>query len=299
MLNVKPGIEQSRIADPGAAVVKSHNWVAFLADRLFFNRRASMHLNLLYGYFRKVDDFIDDEQRSEAECREFLEHQKRIIRRLYTKGAVKSAHAIAPVIAYDLSRGCRLKATIFSLFETFLFDAGRRSKLVTSKELKDYSLNLGKAYARMLLHFIQARASDGEAAAFLAHACHQVHILRDFFLDQRLGYVNISKEEIRQYKIRLDSINDTNFQRWLRDRINATEGLFERSKTLLDQDRSLRVKLIGHLYSCRYELLLQQIKAAGFWLEEHYPFTLRDKVNMILQIPRVVSGIVCRRRDKC
>lgn len=262
--------------------IQSHNWVTSLVAKLFLGRDERHFFRLLYCYFRSLDDFVDEKKRSEKERGEFVSEQRALVMNLYQQRNANCDGLIGQIVEYDLDRGCRLEPLILRMLDTFQFDLKRENRVVSFEELQSYSRNLGSAYAGLLLCFVEPGYECREEDSLLAHACHLVHMLRDFEKDRRLGYVNISREEMEEHRIRLRHIQDEGFRGWLKDRIKTIEKYFVWGKARLNKNRILRLKLIGHLYCFRYERILRQISKAGYRLKDDYPLRGADVARLIL-----------------
>lgn len=262
--------------------IRSHNWVTSLVAKLFVGRHERYFFYVLYSYFRWLDDFVDERSRSERERREFISGQDSVIRGLYRSRSTDRNGLIGRIVQHDLDGGCRLKPLILTMLDTFRFDLKRANRVVSFDELQDYSRNLGSAYAGLLLCFVEPTYKRQEEDSLLAHACHLVHMLRDFEKDRKLGYINISQEEMEEHNIRLSQIEDERFEEWLKDRIKTIQRYFLKGKAKLNENPVLRLKLIGHLYCFRYETVLRQIREAGYRLKDSYSLRFQDVARLIL-----------------
>ncbi|TES92060.1 MAG: hypothetical protein E3J87_06295 [Candidatus Cloacimonadota bacterium] len=270
------------------SLVQSHNWVTFLLAKLYLRKDDRHYAYLLYSYLRMLDDFVDEKNRSEEEKINFISRQRRAIKTLYKNCKIDSNGLIVRIIEYDCGHRCKLESFIFCMLQIFQFDTKRKNRVVSLKELKHYSINLGNAYTQLLLYFVEPKYKYQEEDSLLAHACHQAHMLRDFNIDQKLGYINISKEEIAQYNIRLNQTPDENFQKWLKDKIEIIKDYFKKGKTKVNKNPIFRIKIIGHLYCFRYETVLRQIEDDGYQLKDKYSMRLQDKVRLILLLISVL-----------
>lgn len=262
--------------------IRSHNWVTSLVAKLFLAKDERHFFYVLYSYFRWLDDFVDERSRSERERKEFISGQDSVIRGLYQSRSTDRNGLIGRIVQHDLDGGCRLKPLILTMLDTFRFDLKRANAIVSFPDLENYSRNLGSAYAGLLLCFVEPSYKCRQEDILLAHACHLVHMLRDFNKDRKLGYLNISQEEIEEYNIRLGQVQDENFRGWLKDRIEAIQRYFVRGKAKLNENPVLRLKIIGHLYCFRYETVLRQIRKAGYRLKDDYSLRFQDVARLIL-----------------
>lgn len=261
-------------------LIQSHNWVTFLLAKLCLRRDDRYISYLLYSYLRSVDDFVDEKDGSNDLRKKFVLEQQKTVNNLYNNDR-KSNTLIGRIIDYDRSNDCRLKPCILKMLEIFEFDVSRRNKFVSSEKLENYSVNLGSAYTQVLLNFVEPGYKYQHADSLLAHACHLAHMLRDFKEDIDLGYINLSKEEIKRYGIELNRISDPNLKIWLKDKIKLIKEHFTKGKTALDKNPILRIKLMGYLYCFRYETVIQQIEEGGYRLKDEYPMRFRDIMFLI------------------
>jgi phytoene/squalene synthetase len=248
--------------------LKRHNLEAYLATKLFIKGERGKLANLLYAYLRWLDDFVDDKTTDESKQKSFLSRHLNIINRLY-KGYESGIEnyfekAISEVIKYDIKNGYRLKIVIYKMFEVFDFDIKRKNKIPDFIGLNEYSKKIGDAYTRALLFFLAPGLSYKEDFSLSAYASHQVHLLRDFSIDKKNGYFNISGEEINKYDIKEALTQDENFAHWVRDKIENIKILFEKGKREFHNIPILSVRLTGHLYCFRYQRVIKKIE------KDHY-----------------------------
>ena len=264
--------------------IQSHNWVTSFLTRLYLRGVDRHYSHLLYSYLRSLDDFVDEKDRSRTDKEEFISRQRRIIESVYGNPGLDPNSSIASIIRYDLDHGLKLKAPILRMLEIFEFDAGRKNTIVSFEALNNYSVTLGNAYTQILLYFLSPKYEYHQENSLLAHACHQAHVLRDLKRDEKLGYINISKEEIAQYDIHMERIPDDNFQKWLEDKIRTIQGIFSRGKIDINKIPILRLKVIANLYCFRYETFLHQIKETGYPMKDGYPIRVRDAARLVLTL---------------
>ena len=263
--------------------LRLHNWVIFLVSRILLKPEIRNIAEALYEYFREIDDYIDEADGDRDEKMRFLDQRIEfldgIYRGDYTQPVVPLDREILKVVRYDLAKGSHLRAAILRMFEVFRFDAARKGRLITGSEILASSRALSHSFVEMLLYFVNQGYEYKESDLLLAHACHLIHMIRDYFNDQRLGYINIPKDEIARYNIKLDRTDDSNFRAWLRDRVYFIKRLLRRGEAGLSSIPDFRIRLIARLFSFRYEIVLKRIEENGYQLQTRYSSKPMDLIR--------------------
>lgn len=251
--------------------LRRNNFEAYLATQLFIRGKRGRLANLLYSYLRWVDDFIDNTDNDKSDQENFLFKQSAIIDSLYSGNKPKTKNhleeALSEIVKYDMVNGYSLKTVIKKMFEVFDFDIKRKNIFPDFVGLNGYSKKIGDAYTRALLFFLAPSLPYREEYSVSAYASHQVHLLRDFIIDRESGYFNISEEELKEYHIKENLIQDEAFFLWVKDKINNIKLLFINGKKEFKNIPVLKVRLTGHLYCSRYERVIRQIEKDNYKLK--------------------------------
>src|SRR4030042_3249160 len=272
--------------------VHTHNWVTYLLVRLFCRRDDRRIAYSLYRYFRQCDDYIDDPDRDQREKLSFLDRQRRLIDKMYN-GHLENDSQLAVIINYDRRHHNAFKNIFYEMLDIFEFDAQRGNKASGAKSLIDYSLKLSHAYTTLLIMFLKPEHKINEQDIQLAHGCHLVHMLRDYYEDQKLGYLNISREE--KQKFVLDNPDSENFRQWVKERISFLDEKLKTGKKSLIRTPYIRIRLIALLYCFRYEIILKQLKDNGYILKRSYPMRIKDMGCLIKTLFSIVfQGITTK-----
>jgi len=215
------GIPDGPGRSPAAWLILRHNWVTYILVRLFCRSREQEISFLLYQYFRWLDDRIDDKLTPGKDKISFLAGERRRINDLYARPIVSAPDLPAQIVRYDRRHDNRLKPWIALMFEVFDFDARRAGRVVESRAIVEYSRRLAEAYTRLLVNFIEPRYPYAASDAQLAHACHILHMLRDYEIDLDLGYINIGHDEAARHGFKIGDTTGQGFRHWLDDRLAA------------------------------------------------------------------------------
>jgi hypothetical protein len=253
--------------------IHTNNWVTYVLVRLFCRRDDRMIAYQLYQYFRQCDDHVDDPERGQAEKISFINTQRRLIDEMYN-GDFKSDPHLASIIKYDLNHQNSFRDLFHEMFDVFEFDVRRRNKPSDAGSLIKYSLKLSRAYTTLLIMFLNPQYKISEHDIQLAHGCHLVHMLRDFYEDQKLGYLNIPGEDLDN--LDLDNPHSESFRNWVKQRVVFTGEKLGNGKILLTSTPYIRIQLIALLYCFRYQTILRQLKENGFALKPKYPLRIKD-----------------------
>ncbi len=268
-----------------AQLIKKHNWITYLLVRLC-GRRSELEIALqLYCYLRGLDDFVDDPKTSVPDKKIFIAAERGRIDGLYT--TANPADPMNLVIQYDIQHGRQMREWLHQLLDVFEFDIQRTGQRVISGQIMSYSRRLSEAYTHFLIAFLEPRYQYNPQDAQLAHACHLLHMLRDHEIDHKLGYYNIGTDEAQKYGFQNGATKGAGFQRWLNERLNMIEEYLSAGRQRLQNQPSLRIKLIVYLYCHRYCKVLNHLRRHGLAatkIKSGQPDLLRMAAGSILLI---------------
>jgi len=247
--------------------------VTYILVRLFGRRDDRRIAYSLYQYFRQCDDFVDDPAQSQHSKLFFLKDQRRLIDKMYN-GYIENTSQLSSIINYDRHHYNAFKNIFHAMLEVFEFDARRGKEPSDAGSLIDYSLRLSHAYTTLLIMFLKPEYKINEQDIQLAHGCHLAHMLRDYYEDQNLGYINIPEEETDKFSF--NNPNSDGFREWVKRRVSFIQEKLRQGKRSLTKTPHIRVRLIAWLYCFRYEIILRQLKDNGYILKESYPFRIKD-----------------------
>lgn len=276
-----------------AISISRHNWVTSLLVRLYCRRQARSIPLRIYGYFRWLDDRVDDPGLAAPEKTALVAAERRRIRALYA--APDPADPLDPVVRYDLGRAGRLREWFDRMLDVFEFDARRTGQYVDRPQIMEYSQNLSEVYTRFLVEFLEPRYGYEPPDARLAHACHLLHMLRDHAVDRGLGYYNIGRDEAERYGFQPGDVGGEGLRRWLGERLDLIDDCLRAGWRRIRRKRSLRIKLIVHLYCCRYRPMLRRLRRHGLGPAAGRPPGLTDVLRSAAGALFLLAGHLWQR----
>ena len=251
-----------------------------------------------YAYFRWADDFVDDVSQSDVEREAFIHRQKEIIDELYQHNLPKDLcpeeEILARLVESDQGENSKLQSYLRNMMAINEFDAHRKGRLITQKELDWYSSCLATAVIDHLQYFIchdyPYPTTKGRYIA--AIGAHVAHMLRDMVADISNGYINIPKEYLEAHGITPQDIHAPAFRAWVKARVALARQLFTEGKMYLDTLGALRYKIVGYWYCTRYDGLLDAIECEDYALRAEY--NERHKLATWLKLVWLGNSITLR-----
>jgi phytoene/squalene synthetase len=236
-----------------------------------------------YAYFRWLDDRLDQPVSKRAERLAFLERQQALVDWAYQSfpekqkrtwcDLVPQEHLLVDLIHSDDQHAGGLRSYIDNMMAVMAFDARRRGRLVTERELAGYTAHLAVAVTDALHYFIgHTHAPPESKARYLpAMAAHITHMLRDTYEDIELGYFNIPAELLESGGAGARSIESAPFRDWVSCRVHLARAYLKDGADYLDQVQSWRCRLAGYAYMARFTGVLDTIEREGYRLRPRYP----------------------------
>jgi phytoene/squalene synthetase len=242
-----------------------------------------------YGYFRWLDDALDGDSLNPEARLELLRRQRAL---LATPEAGDTFAPISPeeqllvdlLVSGHSSHG-GLHSYLHCMMDVMEFDARRRGRTVTARELTAYTRNLSRAVMDGLSYFVGHRvvypATPGRLMAVTG--AHIVHMLRDAAEDVTAGYFNVPREFLEARHLSPHDLDAPGYHEWMQDRLDLARRCFSQGRAYIRSFRNLRVRWAGWVYCLRFERTLRALQrqwsvAGGEWwagvaLTDHSPLT--------------------------
>jgi phytoene/squalene synthetase len=259
-----------------ASITRSASKQTFYTIRLFVDHRQVANAYRAYGYFRWLDDVLDEADFSSPDRLAFIQRQSSLLEACYQGrtpgGLCQEEGMLVDLVKNDTEKNSGLQAYLRSMMDVMVFDAGRRGRVISQEELSNYSLKLSTAVTEAMHFFIgHDRPTPPHEGRYLAvTAAHIVHMLRDAVEDAEAGYFNIPSEQLQRYGISPRDTGNLAYQEWVCKRITLARRYFHAGREYLAQVRSLRCRLAGYAYTARFEWMLHLIERDGYCLRSEY-----------------------------
>ena len=254
-----------------AASKQTYYTIRYLVDRA---RVAGAYRT--YAYFRWVDDRIDQPQSELVERRAFVERQRALMECLYRGqtplGITTEEQMLVDLVHNDREMNSGLQTYIRNMMSVMVFDAYRRGRLISQKELNEYTRWLATAVTEAMHYFIgHCCASPQNETRYLAvSAAHIVHMLRDAQEDVRDGYINIPREFLESHDIAASDVFSDPYRMWVKSRVELARNYFKIGANYLAQVQNPRCRLAGYAYTARFTQVLDAIERSDYRLQDNY-----------------------------
>ncbi len=244
--------------------------------RLLADRALVEHAYRAYAYFRWVDDSLDQPALTLPERRDFLARQQEFLASCIQAAPLAAACPQEKLLA-DLVVGFPgnregLFSYLNSMMAVMAFDAERRGRLISQKELDTYTHDLALAVTDAMHTFIGRTSPPppDQTRLTAVSAAHITHMLRDTLEDQKSGYFNIPREYLDAHGLTPFDVNHPAYREWVRTRVDQARRLFAAGRGYMQRVPCLRCRLAGHAYMARFEGILDTIQMEGYLLRHTY-----------------------------
>ncbi len=266
-------------SDPAlaAAITRRASKQTYYTIRFLVDKNLVDDAYRAYAYFRWVDDWLDRESLPRAERLSFVKRQQALIDGCY-RGEVLTGLApqellLADLIQRDATEDSGLHAYICNLMSVMAFDAERRGRTITQRELDNYTHWLAVAVTEALHYFIghDGAAPHDERRYRAVIGAHITHMLRDALDDVELGYYNIPREVMVAHGITPRDVTSPAYREWVKESVQKARLCFMTGRDYLSQVENLRCRLACYAYIYRFEVVLDCIEREGCLLRAQYP----------------------------
>jgi len=259
------------------AITKAASQQTYYTIRHLVDRERMDDAYRTYAYFRWVDDQLDSDQLGAAARVEFVERQRALMEGLYRGrvlgGLTDEEQMLVRLVQGDREPNSGLQVYIRNMMAVMVFDAYRRGRLISQKELNGYTHWLATAVTEAMHYFIgHCCASPKDETRYLAvTAAHIVHMLRDTHDDLAAGYINIPREVLEAQRINPDDISSAPYRQWVRGRVQLARSYFKIGTNYLYRVQNPRCRLAGYAYTVRFTGVLEAIERNDYLLQPNYP----------------------------
>jgi len=268
---------------------------AYYTVRVLVDRDRTLDAYRAYAYFRWVDDRLDQPLATRSERLPFVERQQTLVdngyRGQWPTDLAAEEEMLAALIQGDGEADSGLQSYIRNMMAVMAFDANRRGRQITERELSEYARRLGTAVTDALHYFIghACPPPPSEARYLPAIAAHITHMLRDTLEDVAAGYYNAPRELLESSGIAPCDVESAPYREWVKSRVRLARSYFNAGAAYLDQVKSLRCRLAGYAYMARFTGILDAIEREDYHLRPDYPEFKRVGYGLRM------GGSVCAR----
>jgi len=260
-----------------ASITRAASKQTYYTVRFLVDRERIPDAYRAYGYFRWLDDQLDQPESRELKRIAFVERQKDLMERLYRgetpRGLSDEERLLAELIQNDREKNSGLQSYIRNMMAVMVFDACRRGRLISQKELGEYVRWLATAVTEALHYFIGHDGSSphNQARYLAASGAHITHMLRDMLDDIPAGYINMPREFLESQGAAASDVDSPACQKWVCSQVDMARACFKAGKDYLAQVENLRCRLAGYAYIARFEVVLDAIESNSYRLRADYP----------------------------
>jgi phytoene/squalene synthetase len=260
-----------------AAITWNASKQTYYTIRLLVDRDRVSDAYNAYGYFRWLDDQLDQGALDLSTRTALVARQQALIDRCYRgdfpQRLCEHEDLLVRLIRGDKERSSGLQSYVRHMMAVMAFDVQRRGRWVSAAELAQYTRWLAVAVTEAMHHFIGhgRRAPQGENRYHAVTAAHITHMLRDTLEDTGVGYFNIPREALEAHQIDPLDVSSVVYRSWVRRRVNLARHLFASGRAYLRQVENSRCRLAGYAYMARFENVLKSIERDEYCLRAAYP----------------------------
>ncbi len=294
-----PKLDQGRPSSSlAASITSAASKQTYYTIRFLVDHERVSDAYRAYGYFRWLDDRLDQSSMEKPDRLVFVERQGTLIDRCYRgerpRRLSDEEAMLAELIQGDREKNSGLHAYLRNMMAVMAFDAERRGRLISKAELAEYTRHLAVAVTEALHHFIGhgCKSPQGESRYLAVTAAHITHMLRDTLEDAEAGYFNIPREVIESHGIGPHDVWSNPYRKWVQSRVEQARAYFKVGRDYLAQVQNPRCRLAGYAYTARFARVLDAIEQDGYRLRSEYP-----ECESLLAGPRMIGAALSRMFD--
>jgi phytoene/squalene synthetase len=260
-----------------AAITRSASKQTYYTIRFLVDRDLMADAYRAYGYFRWLDDQLDQNGMGKRERLVFVERQTSLVDQCYRgewpHHPSEEESMLVELIRSERGKRSGLQSYIHNMMAVMSFDAGRRGQLISEAELNQYTHSLAVAVTEAMHYFVGhgCKSPQGQTRYLAVTAAHITHMLRDTLEDVEAGYFNIPREVVESQRIDPRDIHSEPYRNWIRGRVGLARACFKSGQGYLAQVENTRCRTAGFAYAARFETVLSAIQQDEYHLRSAYP----------------------------
>ena len=255
-----------------AAITQAASRHTYQIIGVLVDRNRTQDAYRAYAYFRWVDDWLDQTRRDRDDRLAFVRRQQTLIDRAYagarSHGLRTEEQMVVDLIRTDDEPNSGLRLYIQNLMAVMAFDAERRGRLISGRELSAYTHWLAVGVTEGLHYFIghDDPSPRSEARYLAVTAAHITHMLRDTYDDVAAGYFNVPCEYLAAHGIGPGEVSSDAYRAWVQSRVQLARDYFRAGREYLAQVQNGRCRMAGYMYCFQFERVLDTIEREAYWL---------------------------------
>ena len=260
-----------------AAITRTASQQAYYTVRFLVDRALVNDAYRAYAYFRWVDDWLDGDKCPRGQCLAFVQRQQALLdggyRGEWPADLSPEECLLADLIQGQTEQNSGLRAYLHNMMAVMAFDADRRGRVVSRRELNQYTHWLAVAVTEALHYFIghNCASPQDETRYLAATGAHIVHMLRDALEDARTGYYNVPREVLVTHRLTYRDVESKAYRDWVQDNVRRARACFRAGRDYLARVENLRCRIAGLAYIRRFEVVLDCIEREEYLLRATYP----------------------------
>ncbi len=263
-------------ATPAALITKAASSQTYYTIRLLADRDRRENAYRAYSYFRWVDDTLDSDVLSEVQRTAFFERQEYLLEQCYQGTPPTDVdleeNLLVELVEQDRDKNSGLRIYLRNMMKVMEFDICRRGRLISQRELNQYTHWLASAVTECIHYFVGHGdfSPQGTTRYLAVSAAHIAHMLRDTFDDTQLGYYNIPREVLQANHIGPLDVQKDAYRAWVKSRVDLAREYFQAGKAYFARVENWRCRLACFAYIARFEWLLDTVEREDCVLRPDY-----------------------------
>lgn len=229
---------------------RKRNWKLWFISFFLASRTQRNYGFICHSYLRWVDDFIDTKSISIVEKRNHLNNQLKLIKE-YFSGSNNNFTIIEEGYLFYLIKFSKNERKEFiitalkNILLSMLMDIDRIENhcLFSKRQLEEYLTLLIKYLFDPIYMFLTNQNIPVIQNNYIGVFSWYILALRDFKEDYEAGIINITTEDVKEFKLDLNNLfGDTNFKAWIKSKIMFANDVLKKEILVL-RKMPIKVKL--------------------------------------------------------
>ena len=258
----------------------------FILD-LIVGKNIRGYLNLCFAYLRWLDDFVDNPQNNIIEKISLVRRQKRLIENFNLFDEAAKIYIEESFLFHFIKFAISQQKTFLidalkMMIDTIEMDALRleHGGIYDKEEMRAYIEKNSKAFFDIITWFVAPNNSYTLQNIYCGKFATMLFMLRDFEEDIKIGFINITKEDLELYDLDEHNIYiSNNLNRWTEKRFKEIiEQLFTEAKVV--KTFPITLKFFNYYSQIYYLPKLLRLKVYNYNLRKAPQKKIKNEIKV-------------------
>ena len=191
-----------------------------------------------------IDDNLDTSENKKQLDRAIViltigfQNRENLLKNSWEKDILKLGQTLLKLYENNFTEAKEIFKEVIKYWEIEKKNIARKGKIFNSHNLDKLNLEIGKSVSIQFLYFLCPSLNKNireKIASLYGFAIKLADNLSDLNEDLKEGYINISKEKIKKYKINLTNLSEKDLESYIKEEFKRVKRYYKRGDNVVEE----------------------------------------------------------------